>query len=48
MKAVEIFFTVFNIILGIVNLTMHMTNRKVLAALEEMVIQMREDPESGR
>ncbi len=48
MKAVEIFFTIFNIILGIVNLAMHMANRKILAALEEIVAQMREDSESGR
>lgn len=48
MKAVEIFFTVFNIILGIVNLAMHMANRRVLEALEKIIGDIREDSESGR
>ena len=48
MKAVEIFFSIFNIILGIVNLAMHMANRRVLEALEKIIGDIREESGNGR
>ena len=48
MKAVEIFFTIFNIILGIVNLAMHMANRRALEALEKIVGDIQEESDNGR
>ena len=48
MKAVEIFFTVFNIILGIFNLAMHMANRRALEALEKIISDIREESDNGR
>lgn len=48
MKAIEILFTIFNIFLGIVNLTMHMANRRALEALEKIIGDIREESGSGR
>ena len=48
MKAVEIFFTIFNIILGIVNLAMHMADRRVLEALEKIIGDIRKESGNGR
>lgn len=48
MKAVEIFFTIFNLILGIFNLAMHMANRRALEALEKIIGDIREESGNGR
>lgn len=48
MNMFEIFFMIFNIILGIANLAMHMANRRALEALEKIIGDIREESGNGR